>query len=106
MKFVSGTATVNSMSCSIELNCFAYCTALPLETYTRKTVQQMPRIFIFLTMDWMTLIDSMLPQVCVLGKEAVAAMTAVEAQQQSLTLQLLIALVQYMLCLSIMSWVN
>jgi hypothetical protein len=42
----------------------------------------------------------------VLGKEAVAAMTAVEAQQQRLTLQRLIALVQYRLCHSSMSWVN
>jgi chromosome segregation ATPase len=32
----------------------------------------------------------------VLGKEAVAAMTAVEAQQQRLTLQRLIALVHYL----------
>jgi hypothetical protein len=46
------------------------------------------------------------PNMGVLGKEAVAAMTAIEAQQQSLTLQWLIALVQYMLCLSIMNWVN
>lgn len=34
----------------------------------------------------------------VLGKEAVAAMTAVEAQQQRLTLQRLIALVHYLSC--------
>lgn len=45
-----------------------------------------------------TKLQELKSNMAVLGKEAAAAMTAVEAQQQRLTLQRLIAMVNFCIC--------